>query len=67
MTTCLFCGRLSDELDRHCRYRLPEPVLQLPVLNPDETPYCVSSTDLELASLLTTEWDHDRVLAWLPE
>ena len=36
------------------------------VLNADETPYVVSSSDSTLASVLTDEWPHEEVLSRLP-
>ncbi|MFE6649295.1 DUF2199 domain-containing protein [Nocardioides sp. NPDC057772] len=36
--------------------------VQLAVLDPDHTPYCVSSEHPALRELLTREWDHQTVL-----
>jgi hypothetical protein len=36
------------------------------VLNADETPYVVNSSDPDLARVLADEWPHDEVLAKLP-
>lgn len=37
------------------------------VKNPDETPYLASSSDALTHQVLTEPWDHDEVLAALPE
>lgn len=40
---------------------LAAPV-DLAMLNVDHTPYCVSSIDPDLATVLSLEWPHDEVL-----
>lgn len=44
---------------------LGQPV-ELAVLNADQTPYCVGSSDVDLAAVLSREWPHDEVLGTLP-
>jgi hypothetical protein len=41
--------------------------VSLAVTDPEATPYCVASSDEELQAVLTSEWDHEPVLAGLPE
>ena len=41
--------------------------VQLRVRNVDHTPYCVSSTDESLESVLSTVWPHEDILAALPD
>ena len=41
--------------------------VSLAVTDPDTTPYCVVSSDAGLSAVLTTTWDHDLVLADLPD
>lgn len=52
-------GRLGNSV-------LPWGLLGAPVAtvvrDPDETPYCASSSDETLNRVLTDEWDHDLVL-----
>jgi hypothetical protein len=40
--------------------------VELRVQDPEQTPYCVSSPDARLRSVLAEEWDHDLVLSSLP-
>lgn len=55
-------GYLANEIQPWGVYKVP---VNLAVLDPDHTPYCVSSPDQELNDMLTKEWPHD-VLASLP-
>ena len=55
-------GYLANKIQPWGIYKVP---VKLAVLNPDHTPYCVSSSDQELNDVLTKEWPHD-VLASLP-
>jgi len=41
--------------------------VSLAVTDPDATPYCVVSSDADLSAVLTMAWDHDLVLAGLPD
>jgi hypothetical protein len=56
-------GRLANALPCWEVFGVP---VTIAVSDPDVTPYCVSSSDQELASVLTDEWDHDLVLDTLP-
>jgi len=55
-------GYLANKIQPWGIYKVP---VNLAVLYPDHTPYCVSSSDQELNDVLTKEWPHD-VLASLP-
>ena len=55
-------GYLANKIQPWGIYKVP---VSLAVLNPDQTPYCVSSSDQELNDVLTKVWPHD-VLAFLP-
>ena len=55
-------GYLANKIQPWGIYKVP---VSLAVLNPDHTPYCVSSSDQELNDVLTKVWPHD-VLAFLP-
>lgn len=55
-------GYLANKIEPRGLYKVP---VNLAVLNPDHTPYCVSSSDQELNDVLTLEWPHD-ILASLP-
>ncbi|WP_455834342.1 DUF2199 domain-containing protein [Pseudarthrobacter siccitolerans] len=55
-------GYLANKIQPWGLYRGP---VNLAVLNPDHTPYCVSSSDQELNDVLTKAWPHD-ILASLP-
>jgi len=57
-------GRLANALPAWDVFGVP---VSLAVTDPDATPYCVASTDPELHSVLADEWDHERVLAGLPD
>lgn len=57
-------GRLANRLASWDVYAAP---VQLAVLDTEAIPYCVSSTDPDLASVLGAEWDHEKVLAALPQ
>jgi hypothetical protein len=39
--------------------------IRIEVVNPDQTPYAMSSTDPALSSVIADIWDHDFVLATL--
>ncbi|SEQ27515.1 DUF2199 domain-containing protein [Arthrobacter sp. OV608] len=49
-------GYLANKIEPWGLYKVP---VNLAVLNPDHTPYCVSSSDQELNDVLTLEWPHD--------
>ncbi|CCQ46510.1 hypothetical protein ARTSIC4J27_2473 [Pseudarthrobacter siccitolerans] len=55
-------GYLANKIQPWGLYKVP---VNLAVLNPDHTPYCVSSSDQELNDVLTKAWPHD-ILASLP-
>jgi hypothetical protein len=55
-------GYLANRIEPWGLYRVP---VNLAVLNPDHTPYCVSSPDDELNDVLTKVWPHD-LLSSLP-
>jgi hypothetical protein len=55
-------GYLANKIQPWGLSKVP---VNLAVLNPDHTPYCVSSSDEELNDVLTKEWPHD-ILASLP-
>lgn len=57
-------GRLANALPAWEVFGVP---VSLAVTDVDATPYCVASTDAELQAILTTEWDHEPVLATLPD
>jgi hypothetical protein len=40
--------------------------VELAVLDAGQTPYCVGSSDGDLAAVLSREWPHDEVLGTLP-
>jgi hypothetical protein len=40
--------------------------VELGVVNPKHTPYCVASSDSHLSAILNDEWDHELVLSALP-
>lgn len=56
-------GRLANALPGWEVFGVP---VTIAVSDPEATPYCVSSSDQQLASVLTDHWDHDRILAGLP-
>lgn len=56
-------GRLANALPAWDVFAVP---VSLAVSDPEATPYCISSSDEELGAVLTQEWDHERVLAGLP-
>jgi hypothetical protein len=59
--------RLNGRLENALRpWGLLAAPVDLAVLNIDHTPYCVSSTDPDLANVLSQEWPHDDVLSTLP-
>ncbi|MFE4837924.1 DUF2199 domain-containing protein [Arthrobacter sp. NPDC056691] len=55
-------GYLANRIEPWGLFAVP---VDLAVLNPDHTPYCVSSPNAGLHDVLTREWSHD-VLASLP-
>lgn len=57
-------GRLANALPLWEVFGVP---VSLEVRDPDATPYCVSSQDEKLHSVLTSEWDQELVWAALPE
>ena len=56
-------GRLANDLPG---WGLLAAQANAAVLNADETPYVVSSSEANLARLLADEWPHEEVLARLP-
>jgi hypothetical protein len=48
-------------------WKVFEAPVQLRVRNVDHTPYCVSSDDELLESVLSTVWPHDDILDVLPD
>ena len=57
-------GRLANALPTWEVLGVP---VTLAVTDPDTTPFCIRSPDHVLESVLTTEWDHEPVLAGLPD
>lgn len=57
-------GRLANALPSWDVFAVP---VSLAVSDPDATPYCVASSDTELQAVLTDEWEHELVLAGLPD
>ncbi|MBT2512861.1 DUF2199 domain-containing protein [Arthrobacter sp. ISL-30] len=55
-------GYLANRIEPWGVFAVP---VDLAVLDPDHTPYCVSSPDHELSDVLTKEWPHS-ILASLP-
>ena len=56
-------GRLANALPEWGLLAVP---VELEVFDPEATPYCVSSTDVELSKVLSDEWDRAEVLSRLP-
>jgi hypothetical protein len=56
-------GRLANALPAWEVLGVP---VTLAVKDPEATPYCVGSSSQGLHSVLTNEWDHERILAGLP-
>lgn len=56
-------GRLANALPAWAVFGAP---VTIAVTDPDVTPYCVGSSDRQLVSVLSDEWDHDLVLSGLP-
>lgn len=56
-------GRLANSLPGWNVLAAP---VDLAVVNPDATPYCVGSTDSQLSAVLGSEWDHAEVISRLP-
>lgn len=57
-------GRLANALPGWDVFGVP---VTLAVVDPQATPYCVASSDTELSTVLTSEWDHEPILATLPD
>ena len=57
-------GRLANALPAWDVFGAP---VSLAVTDPDATPFVVASSDEGLHQVLTSEWDHQSVLADLPE
>jgi hypothetical protein len=57
-------GRLANALPAWEVFAVP---VTLAVTDPEATPYCVSSEDAELDAVLCSEWDHELILAGLPD
>ena len=57
-------GRLANALPAWDVFGVP---VGLAVTDPQATPYCVASPDAKLSAVLTSEWDHEAVLAGLPD
>ena len=57
-------GRLANALPAWEVFGVP---VSLAVTDPETTPVCVGSSDQELESVLMSEWDHEPVLAGLPD
>ncbi len=57
-------GHLANALPTWAVFGVP---VSLAVTDPQATPYCVASSDSELRAILTSEWDHEPVLAALPD
>jgi hypothetical protein len=56
-------GRLANEVPPWDVFRAP---VDLAVRDSTEIPYCVSSSNSELAQVIADEWNHDLVLSTLP-
>lgn len=56
-------GRLANALPQWGLLAAP---VELEVVDPDATPYCVSSSDATMAAVLTSLWDRDEVHSHLP-
>ena len=56
-------GRLANALPG---WEVLAAPVELEVLDPQATPYCVRSSDAQLSQVLSTEWDKAEVLARLP-
>ncbi len=61
--TLTLSGRLANAVPGWGLLAAP---VDLAVVDPAATPYCVASTNTELAKVLTEEWDHEPVLSQLP-
>jgi hypothetical protein len=57
-------GRLANALPA---WDVSGATVRLAVTDPRATPYCVASSDSALSAVLTSEWDHEHVLAALPD
>lgn len=53
-------GRMANIIEPWDVFAAP---VDLAVLNPEHTPYCVASEHAELQGVLTREWDHELVLS----
>ena len=58
-----FSGRLANALPEWGLLAVP---VELEVVDPEATPYCLRSTDAELSKVLSDEWDRADVLSRLP-
>lgn len=57
-------GRLANAPPAWDVFGVP---VTLAVTDPDSAPSCVGSSDNDLQAMLTKEWDHETVLAGLPD
>lgn len=57
-------GRLANALPE---WDLLGVSVELEVIDPNATPYCVRSSDAEMSRVLSEEWDRARVLSGLPD
>jgi hypothetical protein len=57
-------GRLANALPAWDVFGVP---VSLAVIDPNQTPACVASSDEGLHEVLTREWDHELILAGLPD
>jgi hypothetical protein len=56
-------GRLANALPAWDVFGVP---VTIAVTDPEATPYCVSSPDHQLGSVLSDHWEHDLILSGLP-
>jgi hypothetical protein len=56
-------GRLANALPAWEVFGVP---VTIAVTDPEATPYCVSSSDQQLGSVLTDHWEHELILSGLP-
>lgn len=57
-------GLLANALPAWDVFGVP---VELAISDPEATPYCVASPDKELSAVLSNDWDHEAVLAGLPD
>jgi len=62
-TNLTVSGRLANALPEWGLLAVP---VELEVVDPEATPYCVRSTDAGLSKVLSDEWDRAGVLSRLP-